>query len=180
MKFSIKLSILFSLLFSTAFVVISYVVYISSSKTIDKQVKYRLEDQAFHTVDKIDRLFFERSADIKIVATDPVIISRNFSPKQITERLLDSQDKFKVYASLSLFDLNRIRIADTSGKMSGNKMHSNITGRTLQRAKNLPWIYMNLQQLMHRYFILCILLKTKAEPPLALWFQGCPLIIYTT
>ena len=64
-------------------------VYISNLKILESQIKDKLEVQAFHTIDKIDRMLFERFMDIKVIATDPVISSRNSTPKQIRERLIE-------------------------------------------------------------------------------------------
>jgi PAS domain S-box-containing protein len=66
-------------------------------------------------------MLFERYADIKVLATDPVIASRSSTPKQIKERLIKYMYEYKIYASLSFFDLNRIRIADTTVKDIGKQ-----------------------------------------------------------
>lgn len=109
MKFSTKLTLIFSLIILTIGAVISYSVYSSNVKTLEAHIKDRLTNQAFHTMDKIDRMLFDRSADIKTLASDPVIVSRNATPKQITERLMAYKNIHKSYNSLSFFDLNRIR-----------------------------------------------------------------------
>lgn len=115
MKFSTKLRLIIFAISLTASTSISYLVYSSNVKTLEEHIKDRLMNQAFHTMDKIDRMLFERFGDIKTLASDPVIMSRNATPKQITERLTAYKNNYKAYASLSFFDLNRIRIADTEG-----------------------------------------------------------------
>jgi methyl-accepting chemotaxis protein len=75
-------------------------------------------------MDKIDRVFFERMGDLRVIATDPIIASRESSPLQIAERLITYRNIYKTYASLSFFDLNRVRIAETSG-LSLGKQDSN-------------------------------------------------------
>lgn len=121
MKFSTKLTLIFSSIILTIGAVISYFVYSSNVKTLEGHIKDRLMNQAFHTMDKIDRMLFERFADIKTLASDPVIVSRNATPKQITERLMAYKNNYKAYATLSFFDLNRIRIADTEGRGLGSQ-----------------------------------------------------------
>jgi len=91
------------------------VVYRSNSEILKTQINNRMLDTAFHIMDKIDRLMFERYADIKTIASDPVISSRNSTPQQIRQRLSQFRNNYNTYVSLSFFDLNRIRIADTSG-----------------------------------------------------------------
>ena len=126
MKFSVKLTALFSGIFLAISSVTSYLVYTSNLKILENQIKDTLEVQAFHTMDKIDRMLFERFMDIKVIATDPIISSRNSTPKQISERLIAYRNNSDYYISLSFFDLNRVVIADTMGIDIG-KQHPPIT-----------------------------------------------------
>ena len=125
MKFATKLITFVLGVVITFAVIVSYVVYTSSIKILRNDIKNKMEDTAAHVMDKLDRMLFERSADIKVMASDPVISSKDSTPKQITERLYDYRNYFKTYVSLSFFDLNRIRIADTAGLNIGrqDKMH---------------------------------------------------------
>ncbi len=123
MKFSTKLVVLFSCLVLVIGISVSYLIYQSNSGIIQKLITERLEDEAFHTMDKIDMLLFERHADMRALANDPIIRSRNSTTEQITEKLNQFQKAYKHYISLALFDMNRIRIADTTGKNIG-KQHS--------------------------------------------------------
>lgn len=115
MKFSSKLILSFAGLFVVSSVIIISFVYTSITRTLGEQIRANLENQAYHTMNKIDRFFYEGKADIKTLATDPVIGSRNATPEQITQRLRSFQKSHGYYASLSLFDLERVRIADTAG-----------------------------------------------------------------
>jgi PAS domain S-box-containing protein len=126
MKFPVKLTALFSGIFLVIGSITSYLVYTSNLKILESQIKDELEVQAFHTIDKIDRMLFERFTDIKVIATDPVISSRNSTPKQIRERLIAYRNNFRSYVSLSFFDLNRVMITDTIGIDIG-KQHPRIT-----------------------------------------------------
>src|SRR3990170_909236 len=121
MKFSTKLILLFSGIILIIGTVISYLVYASNISTLEDHIKDRLKNQAFHTMDKIDRMLFERYADIKVLASDQVMSSRDSTPQQITRRLLEYKSNYKAYASLSFFNLKRIRIADTEGKDIGGQ-----------------------------------------------------------
>ena len=121
MKFSTKLTLLFSGIILIMGTVISYLVYTSNISTLEDHIKDRLKNQAFHTMDKIDRMLFERYADIKVLASDQVMSSRDSTPQRITRRLLEYKNNYKAYASLSFFNLKRIRIADTEGKDIGGQ-----------------------------------------------------------
>jgi hypothetical protein len=115
MKFATKLALVFSTIFFTVGLIVSLSVYLLNRATLEKAIKNDLQDIAFHTLDKIDRMLSERCGDIEILATDPVMISKSSTPKQITERLTAFRNIKKRYVSLSFFDLNRVCVADTSG-----------------------------------------------------------------
>src|SRR3989338_8915949 len=115
MKFAIKLSVLFSVILVVFGIVIASFVYIQNIKILEGEIIHGLEDEAFHTMSKIDRTLYERYADIQMIASDSIISSRSSSPEKITERLIEYRNIRKSYSSLSFFDLNRIRIADTAG-----------------------------------------------------------------
>lgn len=123
MKFSTKLTALFSSVIIIAGVVLSYFVYVSNAKILEENIGDRLKNQAFHTMDKIDRMLFEKQRDIRFLASDPIISSRHSTQKQITERLTQLKDADRAYVSVSFFGLNRVRIADTAGKDIG-RQHS--------------------------------------------------------
>ncbi len=123
MKFRIKLTLLFEAIALFLTIVAALFIYYSNLKILEAQIKNRLEDEAFHIMDKIDRMLFERFSDIKTIASDPNISSRATTPWQITERLIEHRNLHKTYISLSFYDLNRVRTADTAGLNIG-KQHS--------------------------------------------------------
>ena len=121
MKFATKLIGLFSGLFLLSSFSVTYFVYTSNLRIMEKEIREKMEVQAFHTMNTIDMMLFERYVDIKMLATDPVISSRSHTPQQIEERMREFLREYKKYASLSFFNLNRVRIADTSGRYMGEK-----------------------------------------------------------
>jgi PAS domain S-box-containing protein len=123
MKFSTKLTVLFSAIILIIGAIASYLVYSSDLKQLEEHIKEKTEERAFHIMDKIDRMFFERYADMKALAVEPILRSRTSTPKQVTEILKKFQDRYKAYTSLSFFNLNRTVIADTIGENIG-KQHS--------------------------------------------------------
>lgn len=120
MKVVTKLTVLFSAIILLLASSLTYFVYTTETVLLESAIQDRLQNQAFHTLDKIDMMLFERYADIKTLAEDPVIRAGNSTPEQITERLKSYRDNYK-YLSLSFFDLNRVRLADTSGKDIGKQ-----------------------------------------------------------
>lgn len=121
MKFSSTSALRFSIIIFATGIIVSYLVYISNIKMLEKQIEDNLGTLAFHSMDKIDRMLYERYANIKTAAKDPVIRSKNSTPGQITSRLLELKDNYGVFSSLSFFNLDRIRIADTEGEEIGEK-----------------------------------------------------------
>jgi PAS domain S-box-containing protein len=121
MKFRTKLTLLFVAIALFLTIIGTLFIYYSNLKILETQVKNRLEDDAFHIMDKIDRMLFERFSDIKTIASDPNISSRTKTPQQITERLIEYRNLYKTYTSLSFFDLNRVCTADTAGLDIGER-----------------------------------------------------------
>jgi len=121
MKFATKLSLIFLTISTVLGAVVSYVVYTQNLKSLEEIVVVGLEDKVFHTIDKIDRILYERYADIQAIAKDPIVSSPSSSREQLTKRLTDYRNIYKTYASLSFFNLDRIRIADTAGMYVGEK-----------------------------------------------------------
>ena len=121
MKLSTKLTILILSIVVITGAILSILIYRADLRFLEEEISHNLENIAFHTMDKIDRNLFERFSDIQIMANDPIISSKNSTPKQITERLIEFRNTYKTYNSLSFFDLNRIRIADTSGLHLGKQ-----------------------------------------------------------
>jgi len=121
MKFTTKLTALFLGIMITISVAISYSIYISNYKGLEEQIQHRLRDMAFHTMDKIDRTLHTQLEDIELLSNDVIISSRNSTPKEITERLIEYRNQRKTYVSLSFFDLKRVKVADTTGMHIGQQ-----------------------------------------------------------
>jgi len=121
LKFATKLIVLFSGIFVISSVSLAYFVYVSNLTILEREIKEELEGQAFHTMDKIDRMMYERCLDVKYLANDPVMKSRGHTPKQVEERLKNYLQESRFYGSLSFFTMDRVRVADTSGKLVGKQ-----------------------------------------------------------
>lgn len=121
MRFSTKLTLLFSGIMLALGLTGSYFVYVSNVKILRKDIEKKLKFSAYTVIDKLDRTLFERYGDIRLLAADPILKSRRSTPAEITGRLKAFRDFHRVYASLSFFDLYRVRVADTSGVKIGIK-----------------------------------------------------------
>jgi PAS domain S-box-containing protein len=102
--------------------------YYSNSQAIEKQIREHLQERAGHIIDKIDRLLFERVADVQELAENLATQVNHFTPAELSQWLLAYRRRYKVYASLSFFDAQRIKVADTAGLLLG------------QPATNTRWV----------------------------------------
>jgi signal transduction histidine kinase/HAMP domain-containing protein len=115
MKFAPKLTALFISISAIIVAVMLTIAYFQVAKILESEIRVRMENRVFFTMDALDRFLSERLSDIKMIADDPVISSENATAEQIIERLIFFRNAYKCYASLSFFNLERIRIADTAG-----------------------------------------------------------------
>ncbi|MBF0406413.1 MAG: response regulator [Candidatus Riflebacteria bacterium] len=100
---------------------IFYLTWTSNVDMLKALAKRNLRNLGIATLDKIDRYFFEKMGDIKTISTDPVLTSSGSTSLQITKRLLSFRDNFNAFFSISFFDSDLIRIADTTGVGLGEK-----------------------------------------------------------
>jgi PAS domain S-box-containing protein len=117
MKFSNKILLLFlgSLLGIASFM--SFFLYNAATNTTEQEIRAHLQARAVYGIDKIDRLLFERAADVQAMATDPYIVANANTDNTdlLTLRLLHYRNTYKFYLSISIYDKNQAKIADTSG-----------------------------------------------------------------
>jgi signal transduction histidine kinase/CheY-like chemotaxis protein len=123
MRFAGKLILLMLAIMLAIVITVVYFSYDSSSRILESEIKSNLESYAFNTNAIIDRVLFDRYSDIKVIASGPIFSSRNSTPKQITERMIQYRNVYKYYVSLSFFDLNGARIADTEGLSIGKNLN---------------------------------------------------------
>ncbi|MFH1594135.1 MAG: ATP-binding protein [Candidatus Omnitrophota bacterium] len=114
MKFANKLTALFIIIGTIIAAAMFTIVYFQVAKILESDIKVRMENRAFFTMDVLDRFLSERLSDIKMIAKDPVISPEPAAAEEITERLIFFRNTYKCYASLSFFNLERVRIADTA------------------------------------------------------------------
>ncbi len=115
MKFAPKLAALFISISVIIIVVMFTIVYFQVAKILENEIKTRIGNRAISTMDALDCYLYGRLNDTRINANDPIISSGNATAEEITERLISFRNTYKSYVSLSFFNLERVRIADTSG-----------------------------------------------------------------
>ncbi len=119
MRFATKI-ILFYLLFTLAIILPSAHYLYQAGKTVTaEQVQTHLEERAYHLLDKVDRVLFERRADIKVIALTMAELLPDVKIKDqqaiLTRKLQRFIEFYRIYASISVFDHRRVRIVDTQG-----------------------------------------------------------------
>lgn len=90
----------------------------TSSQALEQEIQARLHGQAEHTMDKLDRMLFERHADMRLLA-NTIGSAATPTPAQLTQWLLVHRRFYKAYYSLSFYDVHRVKIADTAGLSLG-------------------------------------------------------------
>lgn len=123
MRFATKLTLIISGIILIGGCGSTFFIYLSNVHILRKQIVRRFTDHSIHTMDKVDKMLFDRSADIKVLAASPVFTNKHTNVRQITQQLTNYRNEYKMYFSLSYFDMNRVRIADTAG-LNINQQHS--------------------------------------------------------
>jgi len=123
MRFAAKLAIL--MLIIIIIIVIGVVLSTRSAavKVMDDEITGNIENHVSTTMGELDRILFDRFSDIKILASEATVSSRDSTSKQITDRMIQYRNQYKFYASLSFFDINGIKVADTEGLNIGKKLN---------------------------------------------------------
>ncbi|MBK8398892.1 MAG: response regulator [Leptospiraceae bacterium] len=101
-------------------------VYFSMIYLVEEQIQFGLSEKATHMLDKMDRVLFERYSDMQTISSDPIFLNPNSSSKEITEKLISYRNQRKVYISLSYYDENCVKVADTIGFAIGEKCKDSI------------------------------------------------------
>ncbi|MCK5707623.1 MAG: response regulator [Candidatus Aureabacteria bacterium] len=115
MKFSQKLTLLLLSLIIVSGGIISFLVYSSNIKTLEDEIINNYGLMAHLTLQDVQQLLFERYADIQIIARDDLLSNKDSSAKDITKQLSEYRNIYKSYVGICFFDVNRIKVVDTSG-----------------------------------------------------------------
>lgn len=121
MKLSFKIFAVY-LIFTLAILLPTGIpVYFSMIHLVEDQIQFALSEKATNMLDKMDRVLFERYSDMQTISSDPIFLNPKISSEEITEKLISYRNQRKVYISLSYYDKNCIKVADTIGFALGEK-----------------------------------------------------------
>jgi len=98
-----------------------YIIYFMKGQFI-KQFSERYMAEARDNMRAIDMIMHGCYENIRSFAQDKILSGGNSTPEEIT-RYLKTKKEMYHYASLTYFDMNRIRIADTEGLTLGQQHH---------------------------------------------------------
>ncbi|WP_436516063.1 SpoIIE family protein phosphatase [Ekhidna sp. To15] len=132
-----KLTILclFLVLFTAG--VLSFFADQKVEQTLKEEIVSSMTQQSKGISSDIGRFMFSRLNDIRMASKNPYFRNLNSNPEQLTQRLQELENLNDLYYSFSLFDMNRVRLAD-SKRISIGKQH----------AEDLYWIKLNAGQEM--------------------------------
>ncbi|WP_462250150.1 SpoIIE family protein phosphatase [Ekhidna sp.] len=118
-----KLTILclFLVLFTAG--VLSFFADQKVEQTLKEEIVSSMTQQSKGISSDIGRFMFSRLNDIRMASKNPYFRNINANPEQLTQRLQELENLNGLYYSFSLFDTDRIRIAD-SKRISIGKQHS--------------------------------------------------------
>ena len=118
MKVNIGVKFIIIILLVAIVVILSmiYIAYNVFSNQLYAEVSDNFLDNAFHTMDKLDRFMYERLSDIKLLASqNNPITNDQYSLNEKLNYLREVEKERKAYASMSIYDLNGIKLGDTRG-----------------------------------------------------------------
>ncbi len=117
MKINIKITLALVMVVLIATTIVSVLSVLTIKTELKEQIINRLSEHAFHTLEKLDRTLFERISDIKMMTSleNKILVSDQFSLSEKLSFLRAIEKEYKVYASISICDVNGIIIGDTRG-----------------------------------------------------------------
>lgn len=109
-----RISFWFLLLSIVSLMTLSLMGYFSGRAIIMSELRTRYVENAKKYMEQVDMFLAERHGDIQILAGNPIISAPESTPAMVAAELNRFEQAHPVYASLSFFDMKRIRIADTA------------------------------------------------------------------
>lgn len=121
MKFATKLLLTLSGTLIAGAAVVVPVVGTRISRLLEGQLVARLEDNARHLLESLDRYFDERYLEAGSLTADPAFVAAIAAPERATRHLQEFLRWHREYASAAVFTMNRVAIADTAGRGGGER-----------------------------------------------------------
>ncbi|MBF0193095.1 MAG: response regulator [Magnetococcales bacterium] len=144
MKYSTRLLLLCVGLVTLTGFSIATLSYNSIYKTVETESVKHFKMQSKFFQQKIDRFLFGLHNDVNNIAANSMYCNKNISINQITSSLIKFRNISKIFLKISIFDVNAIRIADSSsvgvGKKIDNKLLNGMLWESLLKKDSLHWV----------------------------------------
>lgn len=124
MSLSTKLTLIFSAIILLMGSISFYGIYHFQNDILEHEITEKLKNVAVAHLDRLDRMLFERLEDLDVLSTGSVIPFRNSTPEQINRALEKFLNRHPQYASVSFFDMNRMKIASVGSSKLVGQQHS--------------------------------------------------------
>ena len=125
MRLVYKLILLFLIISLLPIVSLSLISYQKANENLIAKTEEHYKAEAEHLMSRISMIMHDCYKDIRNFADSRIIKDELNSPESITNELKKYKEHHPFYESISFFDLNRIRIADTDDKYLG-KQHEKV------------------------------------------------------
>ena len=117
MKFATKLTLFFMGFFLIACVAIMYTTSNSAKRILEEEIGDKLEEQAFNAMDKIDRVMYMRLRGLgnfkKVRLPEFKQAAKTRKSEPLSSTLKGFVLRTDFFTSMSFFDMDRVRIADS-------------------------------------------------------------------
>jgi signal transduction histidine kinase len=119
MRIRTSLLVLVISLTTASIIVTAFIATQNFTKTIKSAVLENLDTQSVGSMDKINRLMFERVADIHLLSIDKILGNSKLTLAEKMNYLRAVEEAYKTYGSISIYDMNGRKIGDTRNVLIG-------------------------------------------------------------
>ncbi|GBD97810.1 MAG TPA: response regulator [Nitrospirae bacterium] len=116
-----KIIALFLSIILASVIVVSAIAYRISSSNLMQEIEKHYIDRVVDIMVAIDEIMYSKYKLIQDIADNAVIRSGDSAPEEINAELLKYNKRYPEIMSMSFFDMNRIRLADTKGMNIGKQ-----------------------------------------------------------
>jgi signal transduction histidine kinase len=124
MNLSLKLTLIFSGIILLMGSISFYGIYRFQNEILEQEITEKLENSAADHLYELDQMFFERLKDLDRLSADPVFASRGPYTEKVRIKLAQFLQRYPQYASVSFFNMQRIRLASAGQSAHAGKQHS--------------------------------------------------------
>lgn len=121
MKISTKIVLFVMICIISLMFLLSLIINGYQSKLLESFCRNDMKKTAENICDNLNHFLFERIADIRVFSSSNMINNDQVAYNDILNRLLKYKEQYNIYDSISLYDLNRVCLADTRQAETGKK-----------------------------------------------------------